>query len=795
MEVNKTPTLKKKPSNKLRLRLDTAKRLQGMAKARKQGKGIAGADTPKPVSTPKVKRNTLNAPPPSPVKFKKRQVSKTWLPTHMYHSKRAHMSSPSSPLWRFAIPISPNEKCYRPTHRASTIRGAVAWDMSYMSTIGLHGQHEAIERLLRALGVGQSVDVWGKKGKRWRDGKRSWEGWMHYNESWPARAIAPVTIIWSPTEGEEEKSKALASNKKMPQRQLFIRVHPSAFLEVWIEILKLAKQQRPNVAVEDLRFEIGSIEITGPASTEALVSALQPVLKAGTVPDTIAATWTSLAGLTNPASLPGNALLSFSVTDPRLRYPPRTVPLPFPAEHGAAEMKLLDTMAAWPVDQAQLSASLFSRSKRLEASRKLPSQKRINLRKGLALAGAYPAPLDTDPEIPIILLASRNTTNSQGQGKWSLLLPWKCVMPVWYSLMHYPLSSGGRSRFGALNEIRQLAFESGNPWFPGDYPGTKAGMAMGLREEEERAEAWARKPRGKRIEWASLPLGEGRKGEIGVGWGCDWERLIKGPPIEVETDRTEKVTGGTVDGDAMEVDKTPIVPERTQISRATKSRPDGKKKKASRPIAVPPPAEPTTVFIHLPSPLISSLLTNKIPPSLAALSSSTLSTSLFTIKIHLVHRGSPQPCARIYRLPSGESKSLLRAKWLALLTCKNPPKPLSESEKEAKAILQMGRGKYDSPHHLAASLLYPHNTTRDGPPEAGDKDYPDVPGEEDLIGFVTSGNFNLAEGLGTGVGALSFEKVFGSISEGKALKIEKFCIVRDAGSSLGRLARWDVVGQ
>ena len=43
------------------------------------------------------------------------------------------------------------------------------------------------------------------------------------------------------------------------------------------EILKVAKVQRPPAMVEDLRFEIGSIEVTGPGSTEALTGVLHPV--------------------------------------------------------------------------------------------------------------------------------------------------------------------------------------------------------------------------------------------------------------------------------------------------------------------------------------------------------------------------------------------------------------------------------------------------------------------------------------------------------------------------------------
>lgn len=84
------------------------------------------------------------------------------------------------------------------------------------------------------------------------------------------------------------------------------------------------------------------------------------------------------------------------------------------------------------------------------------------------------------------------------------------------------------------------------------------------------------------------------------------------------------------------------------------------------------------------------------------------------------------------------------------------------------------------------------------PPNAGQRDYPDVPDEEDLIGFVTTGNFNLGEGRATGVGSLLLEKVMHRPDDakgtGKGVEREhRICIVRNAGERIGRLARWDII--
>ena len=161
-----TPTVearKRRPrTTRARIRAETIKRLGALAarkkkqraeKALKEGRDDSG----KPVAVvaraprPKIRRNVLNEPPKVASKFKKRQINKTWLPTHLWHAKRARMTEPAKPLWRFAVPLTPTEKCYRSTHRSSGQKGAVVWDMSYMSTIGLYGTDEGVARVLKLL--------------------------------------------------------------------------------------------------------------------------------------------------------------------------------------------------------------------------------------------------------------------------------------------------------------------------------------------------------------------------------------------------------------------------------------------------------------------------------------------------------------------------------------------------------------------------------------------------------------------------------------------------------------------
>lgn len=75
-------------------------------------------------------------------------------------------------------------------------------------------------------------------------------------------------------------------------------------------------------------------------------------------------------------------------------------------------------------------------------------------------------------------------------------------------------------------------------------------------------------------------------------------------------------------------------------------------------------------------------------------------------------------------------------------------------------------------------------------PKAGEREYPVVPDEVDLIGFVTTGNYNLGEGRCEAVGNVAVARVVGVDGEKSKASARNLCIVREAGQSLGRLARW-----
>ena len=792
MAEDNTPTVesrKRKPrTTRARIRAETARKLRILAE-RKRKKRLkraeaAGVD-PQTIKDegvvgrkprPKIRRNLLNDPPTPPAKFRKRQLNKTWLPTHPWHAKRARMTDPKDPLWRFSIPLTPNEKIYRPTHRTQGDRGAVVWDMSYMSTIGLYGNPPGMERVLRRIGLSQE-SCWNEKGRKWRLGCRTWSGMLSRETKDGRQQMCPSTVFWNPVSPGHEK----AVDPKKNKREVFLRIHPSAFLEVFNQLLRLAKMETPQLYIEDLRYEIGSIDLTGPGSTEILLSVLTPYATKENPKPKHAELFQSLHGLTNPSALPANAMLGFPVQDPRLRYPPRKPNAPEGESH---EMELLQTMADWPAESEPRPYGLFDRDSRHSASQ-LPSQKLVNRRRSRITPGAFLKPSSGDPPIPIILLASRSGSGTQTQGTWTLLAPWACILPTWYSIIHCPLSSGGNPRFAGLNDVRQVAFERGLPWFPADFPTTVSGIEWEREQRRIRKKAWERRPKSKRVAWGNLELGAGRKGEVGDGLGCDYEFLF-GLPKSEEADLEESEPTRTGEEDAMDVDE--------------EEESDPKPKK--------PQADPLHLLNYITKTTFNQLVSSTdLPPPLPP-------NAILTVRITILSRGTVGPCARIYRLPPTPSPAPtssnaevpatippeaispsattlphdIRTQWLSRI----PSYKSTWSQKSQRAKITSSTDIESRKRILARELIGPPTTFP--PPKPNTMDiggHPFVPNADDLVGFVTTGSFCLSEGRGMAIGSVAVDKVLPGVRENA--KEGRLCIVRNAGENVGWIARWETV--
>lgn len=481
METDNTPTLSK---------LKKDKKLRGHDRVVKdcESKSLRRESSGQPlVPQDHVgKSNELAQSPNIKLKFAKRQKNKVWLPTHVWHAKRAHMVT----KWGYSIPQRPSEKSYRATHRAHTVSGAIAWDTSYIGTFILKGQYEHIasvlEKFVPSLAWSPVVS----------SGTRCWEGMW---SSTPSRFLGPCLIYWNPPN--------LAQSGKDVIRQVMVRFHPAIYETAFRMVVHEAETtSNSNVICEDLRYAIGSIELLGSKSLSSLQSILHPDKSLSSFKN-----WVSLSGVANSTSLPNCMALTMKVADPRL-FKNKAKDRP----NRSSSETIIDLISQWPSASMASDCQIFSASARQTSYDTQLSLKELDRGKGAELRGEKNpyASQYTNYSIPIILLKREDGES------WSLFLPWGWVLPFWHCLMHIP-----HIRIGGIDQHHQLAFERGFAYFPTDYPNTLAGKENNRENSLALQNEWNRKPAAKRLSYHAVRTADFAQGEHGDPFCCDWNYL------------------------------------------------------------------------------------------------------------------------------------------------------------------------------------------------------------------------------------------------------------------------------
>lgn len=804
--------------------------------------------------------NGLAIPPPGKTKYQHRQRNKTWLPTHVWHAKRAHISE----KWGFSIVTSPSLKCYRATHRSSTRTGAVAWDSSYYSSFILQGPQNILETVLKRLTQNKFSDrnYNVKRIFSYNDvikGNRSWEGMLY---DFNGGSLSPLLLVWEKLEeGNVENSQPEAS--QIPNRKVLLRCHPSVSLRLVDSLNFIRTEVNSAFDYHDYRYLLGSIDITGPESSSALASVLK-IKPNNDIPAHSSATdepsdstqsldplkelgkmWNRLGNISNISSLPRNVILALNAADPRLSFPPRYT-------RDDCKYSFIDMISNWPNDifvnpRVTKNGSVFSETDINNSYVNQPTQKSIDKRRAQSTDAGINHDkipyLPEDPTFPVLII-KRETGDS-----WTVILPWGWILPVWYSLQHH-----NNVRIGGLDQRHQLDFEAGRLNFPTDFPGT----LPGLLDNEEKAEAtrleWARKPPGKKISYRNLRAqGKGNeKGEIGSPFRCDWKYLWKlhvepnvsfpQDPQDIETEfktdlslqkailaESKKHTGkltaanarsyikeenSTLDtnGEQTTADNSGTsLNDQLEKSKETNNTEDSENENANSAtnelIATEIAQESKDSnknFIkkvlkreiqNLPHHYVTfSPVDNTISNSASQDDTTTRITSntdssgedkqsdpekckpllLKPIRLQYINRGTPQRNARIYRIPP-ES----RGEWLQLLKnnkrngSRNPESHGLSMHKDRTKVTTMNNENI--PVSSKEGDLAPQNKLNDN--------YPDCPSKEYLIGYVTTGSFNLKAACGTGVGAVI----------ATALENQKYFLVRNVGSTITRLAKFEEI--
>ncbi|KAI0373884.1 POP1-domain-containing protein [Pilatotrama ljubarskyi] len=694
------------------------------------------------------KKNQL----PRTVQLLRRQKDKTWLETHIWHAKRMHMDN----MWGYRLAITPTEKSFRPSHRAS-VHGSIVHDASYFATIELQGP----EDILRAI-LDSCCDCQGPSpgAKRFLTGARALETHVYGYTTYPHNLIAPATVLWqadagmpnssNAPEGSSSKNKGKGKAKEKaappassdPQQRLrvvWIRIHPSVTAEVH-RVLRLAasyvldsaKQAGRVARVEmaDLREQFNVFEIMGPKASQVIKGALKPVDdKRGD----FAKFWASLSKLQSAGSVPRGMVIGFTVHDPRLSFPPKNAKV-----EADSSATLSPASTVFP-SAALAESQIWDEDTRVSLRKPRYKKKDIDQRRSNNLVPGEPLKAERkDDRIPVLLIqrsvensafAQSASTSSTRHSTTRSLHGWTLIVPQGWGMPFFSCLTYTGTRVGGQRERQTQAFEAGCAYFPRDFVTTSAYEEYAEDRAEEDLETWERKPPAKRPNYEKL----GTRSP----WRADWE-------VVLGIERTDGAAAVEQHGEFLDTQRNLVMEDVTQPALELAST-SGRNMKAQswllRGSDVPAiiadvlsmlsPAAGVLVHIN------QARAKRKLDPLDASIRAEDLMrTALVQVAIFLCGRGCPDDLAVIYRVEDEKAR-----KWIS-----------AEARKKRGSSL-LGDGPDETELSRAA------------------------PSTGSVIGYVTTGNFSLSLGEGHAVGAMPFVQYLEISKQARRLRNESKLLV------------------
>ncbi|PCH40247.1 POP1-domain-containing protein [Wolfiporia cocos MD-104 SS10] len=638
----------------------------------------------------------------------KRQVNKTWLETHIWHAKRMHMED----MWGYRLAVTPTEKAFRPSHRAS-VHGSILHDASYYALLEVKGPEDILCVLLDSC-----CDHQGPRAgsKRFLAGSRTCETHIYAHNAYPFDLIGPATVIWEPRApdsgysaaqtmvGSKRKQKGKGKNtghSEAPSltRKVWIRVHPAVTTEVFHTLhtaasfaLDAAKKAaggefKADVEVADLRENVNVYEIMGPKSSQVIKGALKPLCNSED--EEFKAFWNSLDHLQSSGSLSRGMIVGFSVHDPRLSFPPKNQKIDYESQPPSSQVYTFP------------SASLASSAIWDDATRSLlrkPKYKKMEIdkrRSANLIPGRKLTPTDNDNVVPVMLIqrsvesptistsSSNYTSDSASLHGWTLIVPSGWAMPFFSSLIY----TG--TRIAGQRERATQAFESGCAYFPRDYPTTDAYDAFATERGEEEAAKWERTPPAKRVNYAKL----GTRSP----WQPDWT-------VVLGLEETDFVSTQREDTAASQVDAAVVEP---WLLRGADI--------ASKLFAVPSQLDTAVGLLEY----IDRLRTDRGQGPLGThiTAKALWNGALVMVRLLLRGRGKPADMAHIYILDDSEARQ-----WLTAEELKKGRDHIPEEVEDETELSKI------------------------------------VPSPDSIIGYVTAGDFSLTLGEGHAIGSIPLRR-------------------------------------
>ncbi|CAL7943211.1 unnamed protein product [Xylocopa violacea] len=480
--------------------------------------------------------------------YNRRQRSKIWLETHIWHAKRFHMTE----KWGYRIANYANDKCFRANYRA-VAKHCLMQDVSYYACVEINGPEEILKETLKSHCNPSELTF---AAKIFIAGAREGTVMFFKRNGYPRFPIGHVHFLWRPCQSN--------------LRTIWIWVHPS-FLDDFVteiissfefksdEIQSTCTNGRPTesctyINEKDCKLSIHKNSLNrfrfyGPLTINVLTNAFhlpnfderfhskldvtkfddsqmdweeenknpnkswhveyynsQENIESLKIQKQL---WQALKTLQSPSQLPSNIVLGFTVLDPRFHWPDkRTKP--------QRQSQLIEIMSMPPVNAN--SSPIWEQGIREKVSSICATTSAINkLRSQCLVPGINNDKYFNEQvmaKIPILLLQKPGVgTTGLGSGV-DIILPSSWAMPFWLACIFRCV------RVGALRESKSIAFEYGNMQSPDiNDPDTPAYTREALSTKLELREKYFRYPPNRRVNFVKLG--------ISSPFFCEWKILMR----------------------------------------------------------------------------------------------------------------------------------------------------------------------------------------------------------------------------------------------------------------------------
>lgn len=158
--------------------------------------------------------------------YNRRKQRNVWLETHIWHAKRFKMMN----LWGYKVPYCSTNKRFRASYKAIKSHCMVQ-DISYHPCIEITGEQAVLtDRFSKITSKECGLTL---TAKCYLKGTREGQIYIFKKDSYPYKAIAPVSFLWQQSEGTK--------------KTIWMFVHPSAYNELLKELIDLFEAKSDQV--------------------------------------------------------------------------------------------------------------------------------------------------------------------------------------------------------------------------------------------------------------------------------------------------------------------------------------------------------------------------------------------------------------------------------------------------------------------------------------------------------------------------------------------------------------------